>query len=341
MGGLFGRRDGSGLMSDDREEIRLAAERWFSRRCDGALASEEEAEFRRWLESSGGHARAFDDVQLAWKRLALLKESRLAQGMADEAWREGCSEDMYRERRATSRKLLLVACVAIMALAGILQIFPGRHASDPSIAYATRVGEQRTQRLSDGSEVLLNTDTYLEVVMSRGRRELHLRRGEAVFDVAKDEKKPFVVTVGDGTVTALGTRFLVRALDAEVTVNLLEGSVEVAREGQNERRRLAPGQRAAYVTAERGISVGAFDADVVLGWTEGRLEFDGSPLSAVIAEANRYSATKLRLVDPALAGMPVSGTFKAGSNDDLAAGLVAVYDLRITNDPASGEIWIR
>ena len=101
------------------------------------------------------------------------------------------------------------------------------------------------------------------------------------------------------------------------------------RETRHERRRLAPGERARYTPAGGGIALSRVDPAAALGWTQGRLEFDATPLAEVVAEANRYSTRKLRLGDAALAGMPISGTFRAGNNANIATGLAAVFDLRV------------
>src|SRR3546814_10885657 len=96
--------------------------------------------------------------------------------------------------------------------------------------YATDLGEQRTERLPDGTRIILNTQTAVAVRYSRQRREIALQHGEAMFEVAHDAARPFVVATGDGSVTALGTRFQVRNEGAGAIVTLLEGSVEVRSE---------------------------------------------------------------------------------------------------------------
>src|SRR5690606_28626324 len=92
----------------------------------------------------------------------------------------------------------------------------------------TGVGEQRTVTLEDGSRVSLNTATRLSLHFDRGVRRVRLQSGEALFEVARDPGRPFVVESGDRQVRALGTAFIVRRDAGRIAVTLMEGSVEVA-----------------------------------------------------------------------------------------------------------------
>src|SRR5690606_33638330 len=104
------------------------------------------------------------------------------------------------------------------------------------------LGERRTETLPDGTEVVLNTDSALEMRYSKGRRYIEVKQGEAQFEVAHDASRPFVVSIGEDTVTALGTRFQVRREQGSAIVTLLEGSVEVVH--SDERHVLRPNERA-------------------------------------------------------------------------------------------------
>ena len=93
--------------------------------------------------------------------------------------------------------------------------------------YATDIGEQQTVRLSDGSEIRLNTNTLVEVNYLDGNRNIHLYKGEAHFDVAHDPEKPFTVKARKGEIRALGTVFSVRVKNNRVNVIVEEGTVRI------------------------------------------------------------------------------------------------------------------
>jgi len=130
---------------------------------------------------------------------------------------------------------------------------------------------------------------------------------------------------GEGTVTALGTRFQVRRDAGAATITLLEGKVEVVQ--GHERRVLHPNEQAKL--SGGGILVAAIDPEQVSGWLDGWLRFRDTPLGEVVVEANRYSERKLRLGDPALAGIGVSGNFHAGDSTSIASTVALILPVRV------------
>src|SRR5690606_33189612 len=133
-------------------------------------------------------------------------------------------------------------------------------------AYATGVGEQRTLRLADGSQVVLDTNSRVEVRLRSDRRSVILISGQAFFDVEGDPARPFIVAAGDTPVTAVGTRFDVRKLGQGAKVTLIEGRVDVGTSGMSKPAwSLTPGQQ--VVTARRSPQVQSVDAARETSWT--------------------------------------------------------------------------
>jgi transmembrane sensor len=314
------------------DAIRNEAADWFARRRDGALPPADEAAFAAWRGRSDAHARAYAEVERDWEGWGALRESPRMRAMAAEVL--AATAPLRRRSPGLRWKpLLLAATLAAVAVLGARQLLP-RLAPQAtlSVVYSTRLGEQRSERLADGTRVTLNTQTELRVRFGKDRREIALTRGEALFDVAHDPAHPFVVAAAGGTVTALGTRFQVRDDAGAATVTLLQGRVEVV--APHARETLAPGDQARYGHTTAGIRVRRIDANAATGWTRGRLDFSGLPLAEAVAEANRYSALKLRVGDPRLAGMPVGGSFRIGDNAAIASAFAAVFPLRIAHRDA-------
>lgn len=306
------------------DTIREEAERWFARRRDGARMPDEEAQFRRWLQRSPRHAQAYAASECSWRELHGLHSSTRLRRLTAEAMHATAARP--RSRR---RPLLLAAGLAALALFAAWRLPPLLAPEAAPQVYATALGEQRSELLPDGSRMVLNTDTELQVHYRRGRREIRLRHGEALFEVAPDKRRPFAVAAADGMVTALGTRFQVRREAGAVAVTLLEGRVEVKRAERQERRELSPGERAEYRVASRGIAVRSADPALAVGWTQGRLDFQRTRLAEAVAEANRYSPQKLWLASTELEAIPVSGNFRIGDNAGIAAAFAAVFPVRV------------
>ena len=194
--------------------------------------------------------------------------------------------------------------------------------------YTTGLGEQRRLVLGDGSVIDMNTQSKLTVRLSEKLRSIDLIEGEALFTVARDTERPFVVASEHATVRALGTQFNVHKRDGEVLVTVLEGRVAV------ERKRAANQSGAVGSLAAGPVELGAGDAAEVLpaapirtqakvnteqtvAWTERRLIFENEPLFAVVAEFNRYNPRQLVIEDDALGEERISAVFDADKPDAL------------------------
>ena len=229
---------------------------------------------------------------------------------------------------AAASIILPVIGVGLLMLA--TSIIPASH----EVRLRTGGDERRIVSLSDGSTVSLSPDTLLVTAMERDRRVLRLERGEALFEVAHDPNRPFLVDVGGGQVQAIGTTFNIRK-DEDVVVTVVEGVVRVTvgekRLGASARLSQtasaghqihmgeqdvsgAPGATSAYLSPARRV-----DAERYASWTKGVLQFEGEPLSKVIDELTRYSANKVELTDPSKANIPIYGTLHIGDAEGLRA----------------------
>lgn len=196
---------------------------------------------------------------------------------------------------------------------------------------ATGIGEQREVTLADGSRIRLDTGSRVRVRMSRTGRQVSLEQGQALFTVSPDAGRPFVVRAGETRVTAIGTVFDVRREAAAVRVTLVSGVVEVAGEGPARPARMAAGQQGRVTP--RGIEVRPTDLDAATSWTEGRIVFRDTPLSAAVAEVNRYLADPIAL-EPGPAGRTmINGVFRTGDRDAFVSAAAGGLDLRVTDRP--------
>lgn len=202
-----------------------------------------------------------------------------------------------------------------------------------AVELATDVGEIRTEALADGSRVILDTDTQMRVVFTGKTRQITLVQGQAHFDVAHNAARPFKVAFGKGTVTALGTSFDVTALANSKMVTLLGGRVVVEGPsnptGGADRTMLSPGQRVMLAPDGRLTPSRAVDLDSVNSWQRGRIDLVDLPLNDALAQVNRYSATKIVVREASLSDRRISGVFRAGDVNAIAAALCAYFDLKV------------
>jgi transmembrane sensor len=212
-------------------------------------------------------------------------------------------------------------------------------------SYRTEIGERRVVALADGSQISMDSDTKILVDYSKTERALRLARGRARFDVAHDTSRPFTVTAGAETVVAVGTSFDVEKLGSTVLVTLIQGQVVVKDEqGQASSRALAKPHSSISLTAGQQLvasaasvqpAVATADLQVAAAWEGGHLVFRDEPLEAVVARINRYTEHPVTL-DPAVAGIRISGVFNAGDIGSFVSALTSYVPVQATTNASGG-----
>lgn len=323
------------------------AAHWFAR-MRGPEADDIRAEFETWMARGALHRAAYNQAAEIFALGKFLAEDAALPGRAAPA---ADIPPSAPERPATARRLAL-ALVALLAFAMVAMIwFAGRTANPgPAVAgtddapgirpveyVATAPG---SLRLADGSRVDLAAGTRVSIRMDAARRLIELLQGEARFQVQHDGR-PFEVRAAGGTVAARGTLFEVGlAPDRRVRVRLLEGAVDVAVPtggGAPEVRRMRPGETIAY--AGTGVAAAPSPAGRGIDMSAGTgmmADLDAVPLGQLVARVNRGTTPPIRLADPALGELRVSGRLRLDDTQRLAIQLARLLDLEA--EPRAGEI---
>lgn len=303
--------------------IRADAARLFGERAAGAMTGRDEEDLSVWLNQDSRHAQAYAEMERIWTAIdaSTMPPAPAADGPAPlpkirpsttggiRAVKQKPASTHHRRGRRSLGRTALAACLLMAVFAQSGTVFTRLRADA-----VTGVGEQRNVTLPDGSQAFLNTDSAIAIDYDAGR-QVRLLRGEAAFTVAPAAGKPFVVAVGDGTVTALGTRFIVRMASEETSVAVTEHSVRVHQPNLGDRL-IREGEEVDFGphgigTPER-VSVTEADA-----WTRGVIRVVNRPLGEVVREIGRYHPGYITVMGSALAARPVNGVFRI--NDPVHA----------------------
>jgi transmembrane sensor len=221
------------------------------------------------------------------------------------------------------------AALALLLMGGLTVWWTELRGAD----YRTAVGGLASVPMTDGSRVTLNTDSEMRVRVLDSERRVQLAQGEAYFEVAKDPKRPFVVTAGDESVTAVGTKFSVRRVGDEIQVVVTEGRVRIERhelwhqtlQGTLDAGQVARAGPNAGLRNQRAIA----DEAQYLGWRSGYLTFHDATLGDAVNELNRYNTYKLVVVDPAVGAIQIGGSFKANNIEAFLRLLSQGFGVRV------------
>ncbi|GJL60153.1 MAG: sensor [Nitrospirales bacterium] len=321
-------------MREDRQSASRAsvceqALAWIIRQQSGEVKPEERRAFELWLHESPMHQREYERALEMWEKLDHIPpflEAELAD--ADQYW-----DRSVRKAGAGGtwgiwgwRPAFVAMSVAVVISGFLVWGWPGvmvHHETDQTAgvsvhyeAYQTAKGEQRQVTLPDGSTMLMNTDSQVSVQMSDDARIVYLEEGEALFTVAHDPQRPFDVHAANGIIHDIGTEFLVRRFSEKVHVAVLEGRVAVEVNTSPSTvsaiipQPLLEGEEVFFTTEGKLSAVQPFKAQTAIAWRQGQLVFVETPLKDVLDEWARYQSDVIRLRDPNLGRMPVSGVFR-------------------------------
>ena len=321
-----------------RQWVAAQALEWFIANRSGALSETERQEFIDWLRASPAHAREYleltgyiRDVGEAAQTISTSAEELVANARAEpdtvQFLPTFSAEHAQKKDRGGVRKTHwhgMRLHAALIAVATVLIGFATWWLHDRTI-YSTAHAEQRSWRMPDGSTVHLNSSSEIKVSFDAQRRQVYLVRGQALFQVAKDPRRPFWVHAGDAAVRAVGTEFDVYRQPRRTLISVVEGRVAVWRLPNNPANQLggigepgsAPaaqlnsGQQAHITRESTVVSERAADVRKTVAWLQRQVIFDHDPLGAAVEEFNRYAELQIRIDDPSLRALEISGIFSA------------------------------
>lgn len=324
----------------DHEAIQEQASLWLARLDARELSPQETEAFKHWLAERVEHREAIMEMAALWDDLDIL--SCLADLIPLDQVRQFGDKrhGLFRWSGLgfATAAIPVMAAVAVLLLGPALFETPGQNADRLfSSISQTSIGEQQTLTLPEGSQAILNTDSRMEVSFGPAQRNVRLLKGEALFHVAHDPDRPFVVHAGSGVVRAVGTAFSVQLKGEQVEVIVTEGKVAVtpavladkafvnsaALAAHSPVATVGAGQQASY--GEESIfsvkSIAAADLEQRLSWRQGMLLFNGESLDEVVRELSRYTETEIVITDPKIRNTSVGGYFRVGETEALFSAL--------------------
>jgi len=324
--------------AETRAEADATARAWFVRLLDEDVGQDDLLAWGRWLDADAGHRAAYERVEAAWSSMQGPEVAAPTAGeLAQDRYLGQVPVSHWRKARRGRPRLVWPAAAALAAvLAGWLWVAP--QVAAPKELTTERAGELQAS-LQDGSRVHLGAMTTLKVAFRPGARDVGMAKGEALFQVAHDRKRPFVVHTPLAAITAVGTAFNVDVETRAVTLTVTEGVVSVAPDvlAQTEPQqagaatpiRVRAGQRLKMEKNGDRLILALSDGGAGPTWVEGRLEYRDTSLKSVIADVNRYTTKPIIVAETDLQDLQYTGTVQLADADNWLLGLPAAFPLTI------------
>lgn len=310
----------SQTLQERMDAARDAAATWLVRLARPTAGEADWLAFDAWLEESDLHRDAYDVAVGLWSEFEAAAPNLAAM------------LETPRAPRAWSRWGIAAGAVAA-ALA--VAIIPWSELTARTVVYQTGKGERRVITLEDGTRIDLNAGSRLTVRLGAKDRRVTMYDAEAVFDVSKDPRRPFLIHVGDRTVRVVGTQFNVRRRDGVESVTVRRGVVEVSPAAGKAGRsyRLTIGQRLDHREGATGSTIRAAEPDEAMSWRSGRLIYREEPLANVAADLSQYTSTPVRIADARTAKLSFSGVLLTDNGADAVRTLTLLAPVTSTVTP--------
>lgn len=280
------------------KRIVIDAANWLVKLHSQEMDASDHASLKKWCEQSKEHQRAWHAA------------NELARNFGAVPPGLGLSTlGRQRNRRAVMKTLAIVCTLAPTSWLAWTHMASG--------TYQTATGERSTYTLADGSSLILNTGSSVDIIFDDKQRLVRLRAGELLIQTAKDtalNQRPFLVQTGQGSVRALGTRFIVRQREDVTDVSVLEHAVEVRALGVAGAVIIDAGYSSSFGKTDIGTVAPLANNANASAWTQGILIADKQRLEDFLAELGRYRPGILRC-DPAVADLRISGVFQTSNTE--------------------------
>ncbi len=315
------------------------------------------AEMRRsvdeWAARSAEHAKAMGAAHEAWSLFGELP-SPVPRGL--ERIQLGAETIAARiADRPVQYAAALIAAAAVMTATLLFvpsyeqprvvariesALVPHRQELPATAVYATDSGELKSFVLKDGSTVWLNWKSEIGVKLVANERHVDLRKGAAVFSVAEDSDRPFIVHAGDAIAKVVGTEFAVHQHEPSLVIfEVREGVVAVSGVAGSTSVELKASEAVSFRHGALG-KVRKASLDTIGAWRDGLLVFEERPLIEVLEELGHYSSARLRLADIAKPERLVTATFFIDDADGALKSLEELFDLSL-NATGDGSLVVR
>ncbi|MEN2786922.1 FecR family protein [Sphingomonas qilianensis] len=320
-------------MTDPIDAAETGAAQWDAKLRGARTSPHDRQAFAAWLDTHPENRAAHGRLQSALATLRAHADQDLLSALREEA--RGNVQRAARRRFA----LLVASAAAVLLLCiGITMRFDRGVATAEGPVTETMLATAATQRtkvtLADRSVITLDAGTQLTVRLGATRREVKLLSGRALFEVAKDPQRPFIVMAKGRTITALGTRFDVSLSSRELRVTLAEGAVAVRPARQRagiEQQILKPRQQFIERIGAAGPTLRFIDADRALSWTAGKVYFEDEPLAIAVEEMNRNASVEI-VVDPTAANLRINGMFRTSNQTGFLEALELTLPVEVRRD---------
>lgn len=301
--------------SEGIDEIKHQAAYWIDLQDDDQAYNA--CEFLKWIDENPLHAEIYSAMSQRVQAPEIFSAARNVQAK--------------RQRRAIGA--VIGISITFLTLSQIPTTHPRHPAAGELTEFASRDGIIRNITLSDGSKLSLAGGTRLTVRMLPNARHVKLVEGTIFAVVSRDLNRPFRVETPDATIEVLGTSFEVSRSERATQLAVASGMVKFQSAGNPSATLRLTANQTASANLKGVSSVVPASTASIASWRHNWKEYNAAPLSAVVADLNRFSAIPIIIPDHDLGQRKLSGVIRLTQPNDQLDNLAALYDFEVDRGP--------
>lgn len=331
---------------DTKESVRREAADWVTALHNERWNDGMHSQLEEWLAQSEDHRQVFLEMQDVW---ASIPESAL-HAPYTEISEEQSSLISVLVQLVSDWKMTSMA-FGFVCLLGAFSLLKIVGSEQQWQQYDTQVGENKTLRLEDGSELVLGAATSIRWQMREHQRHVTLLTGQVYFDIADDKLKPFVIYAGLTSVEVVGTKFDVRKIEHQTDVSVVDGHVrinnidyqngEVIKNQEVEDISLYAGDKLSVRRGNVRSPIEKVSVSEISAWKDGRFVYRNADLAEVVNDAKRYYHGDINFHGSDLTGLKVTTTFTLSQLDSLGFALEKILPIRVIQDSHNNLLIVR
>jgi transmembrane sensor len=288
---------------------------WFTRLEDTPVKVSVQQEFLNWYAENPENQLAYDKIAKLWGSEVFVQALQIEE------------QRINHKKSAKARRLMPGLAIAATLLLGVWGVFQSNMLQRLSADQYTTVGQQHKMVLSDGSSVILDTDSAISVSYNQHSRNITLLTGRAFFNVLPDTNRPFIVNTDEEHIRVVGTRFTVNS-ETNKPLTVQQGRVSYRPDNSNKEITVIAGEHLQKTQNQPDV-IKTDPTTLVFAWTDGRIKFHNQPLVEIIAEIDRYQPGLILISKPSLASIRVSGNYKLNDPDKIITALAKVTGAKV------------
>lgn len=319
--------------AQQKRTLRETAISWFLRMQDADYDHPDRTKFEAWLMMSPIHQIAYEEVAKTWEVFDSAEDLKTL----DAAMEQKAFLDKKKRNNKISNSIVSLVAVTLLAFTSLFAYRSWQAQPVMEVVKVAEVGQIKNEMLEDGTKLNINANSELEITYYRDRRVAKLKRGEVVFEVARDESRPFIVDSGYGRITVLGTRFAVNRLQKLIRVSVDHGKVQVDavdKEG-------VPLSAPLVITNGQVVEVHQNQqpkltkqlAKDAFSFTQGVITFDRAGLEEIAETLSRYHKPALSIQGQLVNDAEITAVIKVQDVDKFIANLPNMASVQIEKSP--------